>query len=202
MKLNSKLSKVVSYIQDKKAWESIYVLLKILFPCLRTLRLADSNKAGMDKVLYYSRMTKIYIIKSSTDLDNKELFPVSVSSYQNVWISPDSDTEDEENIDTDDPEISDSDMLESLSFSVCKLWQKRQSHINTDFAVTGWMLCIIPYIRKYAKYHPYIDHRKQVKNVINTLFYGESEEEMAVTIDLFCTEYTAFDNMIGSYDAD
>ena len=71
MTLNSKLSKVVSYIQVKKAWERIYVILKILFPCLRTLRLADSNKVGMDKVLYYSRMTNISIIKSSTDLDNK-----------------------------------------------------------------------------------------------------------------------------------
>ena len=77
MTLNSKLSRVVSYIQDKKAWERIYVLLKILFPCLRNLFLADSNKAGTDKVFYYSRMTKISIIKSSTDFDNKELFPVS-----------------------------------------------------------------------------------------------------------------------------
>ena len=72
MTLNSKLSKVVSYIQDKKAWEIIYVLLKILFPCLRTLRLADSNKSGMDKVLYYYIMKKISIIKSSNYLDNKD----------------------------------------------------------------------------------------------------------------------------------
>ena len=101
MTLNSKLSKVLSYIQDKKAWERIYVLLKILSPCLRTLRLADSNKAGMDKVFYYSRMTKISIIKSSTDIDNKELFPISGSSSQKVWKSSDSYTEyGEENIDT------------------------------------------------------------------------------------------------------
>ena len=69
--LNSKLSKVVSYIQYKKYLERIYVLLKIIFPCLRTLRLVDSKKSGMEKVLYYSRMTKISIIKSSTDIDNK-----------------------------------------------------------------------------------------------------------------------------------
>ena len=31
MTLNSKLSKVVSYIKDKKSWERIYVLLKIIF---------------------------------------------------------------------------------------------------------------------------------------------------------------------------
>ena len=84
MALNSKLSKVVSYIQDKKSWERIYVLLKLLFPCLRILRLADSSKAGMDKVFYYSRMTKISIIKSSNDLDNKELFPISNSSSQTI----------------------------------------------------------------------------------------------------------------------
>ena len=86
MSLNSKISKVVSYIQDNKDWERICVLLKILFPFLRTLRLSDSNKSGMDKVFYYYRMTKISIIKSSTDIDNKELFPVSSSSSQKVWI--------------------------------------------------------------------------------------------------------------------
>ena len=93
-------------------------------------------------------------------------------------------------------------MLESLSFSVCKLCQKRQLHINTDFSVTGLMICVIPHILKDAKYHSDSDHRKQVNNVINTLFSGASEEEMAVTLDLFWADYTAFDNMIGSYDAD
>ena len=67
----------------------------------------------MDKVFYYYRMTNIPIIKSSTDLDNKELFPISSSSSQKVWKSSDNDTEyGEENIDTDDPDTSDSDILE------------------------------------------------------------------------------------------
>ena len=105
-------------------------------------------------------MTKISIIKSSTDLDNKELFPVSGSSSQKVRNSSNSDTEDGlENIDTDDLDSSESDMLERLSSSVCRLWQKRKLHINTDFAVTGLMLCIIPHIRKYAKDHSDSDHR-------------------------------------------
>ena len=77
--LNSKLYKVVSYIQDNKTWERIYVLLKIIFLCVLVLRLADSNKSGMDNIFYYYRMTKIFIIKSSSDIDNEELFPVSGS---------------------------------------------------------------------------------------------------------------------------
>ena len=65
----------------------------------------------------------------------------------------DSDTEEEDNIGTKDPESIDSDTLESLSFSVCKTWKKIQLHINTDFVVTGWMLCVITHISKDAKYH-------------------------------------------------
>ena len=87
MAMNSKLSKVVSYIKNNKDRERIYVILKIIFPCLLVLFLADSNKAGMHKVLYYARMTKVSIIKPSSDLDKKELFPVSRSSYQKLCIS-------------------------------------------------------------------------------------------------------------------
>ena len=93
-------------------------------------------------------------------------------------------------------------MLESLSFSVCNLWQEKQLHINTDIEVTGWMLCVITHICRDAKDHSDSDNRKQVNTVINTLFSEASEEEMDVTLDLFLTEYTAFNNMIGSFDAD
>ena len=54
----TKFTKALKYIHDKKSWERFYVVLKILHPCLRVLLLADSNLAGMDKVYYYSRMTK------------------------------------------------------------------------------------------------------------------------------------------------
>ena len=64
------------------------------------------------------------------------------------------------------------------------------------------MLCVIPHICKDAKDNSDSDHRKQVNNVIKTLFSGASDEEMAATLDLFWTEYTAFDNIIGSFDAD
>ena len=121
-------------------------------------------------------MTKIFIIRSSSDIDNKELFPVSSSSSFKVYMSSYSETAEEENIYTDDQESIDSDMLEILSSSVCKIWQKRQIHINTDFVVTGWMLCVISQIRKYAKYHSDSDNRKQVNNVIKTLFHGVPED--------------------------
>ena len=40
---NNKYTKAVRYINDNKSWERCYLLLKIIFPCLRVLHLADSN---------------------------------------------------------------------------------------------------------------------------------------------------------------
>ena len=75
-------------------------------------------------------------------------------------------------------------------------------HINTDFTVTGWMLCVIPHICKYEKDYSDSDHSKLVKNFIRTLFHGVPEYEMAVTLDIFCTEYIEFDNKNSSFDGD
>ena len=70
----TKFTKEVKYIHDDKSWERCYVLLKNLFPWLRVLRLADSNLSGMEKVYYYSRMTKQYIEKKKLDLDSQRVF--------------------------------------------------------------------------------------------------------------------------------
>ena len=77
--------------------------------------------------------------------------------------------------------------------------KKSQLHINTDFSVTGWVLCVIPHIRRDAKYRSDSDHMKQLNNLIKTLFHGLSEDKMAVTQDIFWTEYTDFDNKNGSF---
>ena len=64
------------------------------------------------------------------------------------------------------------------------------------------MLCFIPHIHKYTKYHSDSDNRKQVNIVTKTLFLGSYEDKMDVTQEILWTEYTDFDNKIGSFDAD
>ena len=49
----TKFTKAIKYIHADKLWERCYVLLKILFPCLRVVFLEDSNLAGMENVYYY-----------------------------------------------------------------------------------------------------------------------------------------------------
>ena len=77
-----------------------------------------------------------------------------------------------------------------------------QLHVNTYFVVTGWMLCVIPQICKDVKDYSNSDHRKQDDNGIKTLFNILFLEEMAVTQDIFWTEYTYFDNNNGSFGGD
>ena len=38
------------------------------------------------------------------------------------------------------------DYSENLYSFISKLWIEIDKHINTDYAVNGWMLCVIPHI--------------------------------------------------------
>ena len=74
------------------------------FSCLRDLRLADSNLAGMEKVYYYSRMTKQCTEKTKSVLDYQKVFP-EVSSLAIIWNTSDDESDEE------DPTLKDSIFL-------------------------------------------------------------------------------------------
>ena len=50
------------------------------------------------------------------------------------------------------------------------------------------MLRVIPHIHKETKYNLDSDHRKQVNNVIKTIFHGFPEDKIYVTQDICWTE--------------
>ena len=93
-------TKSVRYIHDNKSWERCYVLLNIISPCLKVLRLADSNLSGMEKVYYFSRTNKKCIEKTISDIDSQRLFP-DISSPANVWNDSDDESDEEESISND-----------------------------------------------------------------------------------------------------
>ena len=67
---------------------------------------------------------------------------------------------------------------ENICFVVSSLWNKREVHINTDYAVTGWMLYVINHIRENVLKNAQNKHHTQVNNVIKTLFSGSTEKEL------------------------
>ena len=86
-------------------------------------------------------MTKQCIEKTKSDLDYQIVFH-DISSPANTWNISDDESDEEESISNYCTLYS-----ENICFVVSSLWNKRNKHINTDYSVTGWVLCVIPHIR-------------------------------------------------------
>ena len=87
-------------------------------------------------------MTKHLIEKTKSDLDYQIIFP-DILSPDNIWNMYDGESDEEESMSNDFTLYS--EKICSLIFSLCN---EREKHINTDCAITGWMLCVIPHIRE------------------------------------------------------
>ena len=69
------------------------------------------------------------------------------------------------------------------------MWNRREKHINTDYAVTGWMLFVIPQIREDVFKNAQNRHHIKVNTVIKSLFVGSTERELHKTSNMFWSEY-------------
>ena len=59
---------------------------------------------------------------------------------------------------------------ENICFVISYFWNKREKYINTNYAMTGWILCAIPLIRENGFKIPNRNHMNKVNNVIKTFF--------------------------------
>ena len=89
----------------------------------------------------------------------QRVFP-DISSPDNIWNMSDDKSDEEESSSNDYTEYSD-----NVSFFISKLWIERGKRINNNYAVTGWMLCVIPNIREYFFINSNINHMNQVNTV-------------------------------------
>ena len=71
--------------------------------------------------------------------------------------------------------------------------------INSDYSVTGWMLCVIQHFFNDVIGISDGNHRNQVNNFIKLLFCGLSDDKLNVTLDNFWNEYTDFKHKNGPF---
>ena len=90
---------------------------------------------------------------------------------------------------------------ENICHVISNLWNKSEEHINTKYAVTGSMLCIITHIREDEFKNSQNKHHIQVNNVIKSLFAGSTEKELHESLDTFWSEYTLFNHKNGTFDS-
>ena len=65
---------------------------------------------------------------------------------------------------------------ENICYVISNLWNKREEHINTNYAVTGRMLCIIPHIREDVFKNAQNKQHIQVNNVIKSFFLDQKKK--------------------------
>ena len=81
------------------------------------------------------------------------------------------------------------------------MWNEREKHINTDYAVTGWVLCVIPHIGEDVFKNAQNNHHIQVNTLIKSFFAGSIEKESHETIDTLRNKYTKFSHKNYYFDS-
>ena len=117
-------------------------------------------------------MTKQCIEKTISDIDYQRLFP-EILSPANIWNNLYDKSDEYEAISNENDCNLYSD---NISFVIWKLWNEREKIINTDYAVTGWMLCAIPHIKVDIFKNQQNNHHIQLNTVINSLFAWKTEK--------------------------
>ena len=87
-------------------------------------------------------MTKQCIERKMSDIDYQKLFPY-IPATANICNQSDDESDEEESISNYYTLYSD-----NICFVISNFWNEREEHINTDYDVTGWLLCVFPHIRE------------------------------------------------------
>jgi hypothetical protein len=223
--LNARGKKAVKDIEDPSMFKGIYFLLRAVFPALRALRLADSNRPGMDKIFFLSNRTSQAIINSEEDLADQELFPISANEDSDDELSDDELSDDElsedelsnngleeevtqeeesesvgnlkttglEDEDDDGDSVFSVDVTEpntpTLGWRIAQAWKKRRKPIESDFAVTGWALCVMADVREDVAARLNGTHRRKIERVVEKLYAHDVNADMPLLIDTFWNEF-------------
>jgi hypothetical protein len=202
------------------------MILRAILPGLIILRLADTKRAGMDKLYYYVRRMDLTIEKSKQMLDNVEKnydnedtnADVPTRMIQYFLNSEGAELEDPEDsslsdndedagelvddmIASDDDDDGDAiDLQASLGSRMLMAWEKRRKNLVTDFSVTGWMLCPMEEVMDDVKENHNGEDRNAVERVIIKLFGQDKEkDERMQMLNTFWTEFYDFQTKSGPY---
>jgi len=170
---------------------------------------ADSNKPGMDKALHFVCKMDAALALSQESFD--DVFETENDGYDDP--SADSDlllyTSDEKNgnehsddeeldefndeLDSDEEEFDDEGHVSVLS-TICKFWESRRVHMISDWTIAGWMLSVVPEIRKDAIDNATGWDQLCVEHVIEKLFHGEAPQVLGQKKVTFWIELDGFQN--------
>eukprot|EP00957_Ditylum_brightwellii_P186256 14179293-Ditylum_brightwellii.AAC.1 len=80
-------------------------------------------------------------------------------------------------------------------------WTKREKNMITDFAIVGWMLCVIPEVMEDIQQNNTSKYWLAVERIVSKLHaHLESEREIKMKVDKFWTKSTLFREKNSPFD--
>ncbi len=167
----------------------------------------------MDKLYCCVRMTDSALEKSLKTLDDVDFFSSDVyhldKDSDRVDADPDVNqlTADDSTVDSADDDGDNSEKSEDdesveestdLGTLILLSWNKRRLKLASDFAIAAWMLCPIDEIMNHVKENRCGEHNAAMDRVIKVMFYDLDPALLAMTIDIFWTEFEAFHGRRGT----
>ena len=184
---------LVEIVQDAAFWREVETIVITMFPVLQILRLADSNKPGMDKAYYYARRTTsaledlahYYDGSPENQVFEARIFTMDVEDVFSTSQEDESDSESEGSDDDytkeDDEDIislTDSDNPPILlSHKIQSLWNHRFASIASDFAILAWMMSVQPDVYQDAKDTINENYRRIAERALKRLWLPDSLNE-------------------------
>lgn len=99
-----------------------------------------------------------------------------------------------------DTEEIDSVEEDGIGDKMMKAWMKLKRHLETDFALTAWALCVMPEVREDVAARMTGDHHEAIDRIITKLYSHDVMADIDEIIDTFWNQYKHFKNKTGKYD--
>jgi hypothetical protein len=217
------INRAAEDVKDEMFWKRIFFLLRALYPLLKLLRMADSNKPNMDKVCFYLHLTREHLVKSRDDLCRDDIFPSTYKITKEVEADAsyedDEGGADENNDESDDGADFTVEEQELDVYTVDDEWgtlvseeskgifkpiidaiAKRTPKILHDFAYTAYVCSVRPDIVQDAKRRLEGNGavRNEIENCVRRLLChdidGAVDGTIDVKVDQFWDELKHFQN--------
>ncbi len=235
LNLNNSVTAAVCDIKDDKFWKCIYILLHAMFPALRLLRYCNKSQPAMDKIFFLSHRTTLALNKTEEFLNNKSLFGslrsdsnltqegnivlgegCDESDVENVVFAndPPSESENKSNDDTSNDkdntqmQVTPYNTVMSFERQVIWHWDKRKQHIEHQYAIAGWALCVMEDVRKDVAQQLTGTHSDAIEKVVIWLHRppcpntnpAVSSMSMPEIVETFWNEFNALKNCTHPYN--
>ena len=153
----------------------------------------------MDQLYYFTSKASESMETYKTKLNDCDYFDADATPLDSV---NDENTVQEDDYD-DDADNDDNDIDEPIDApaafgdKILFYWGQRKETIKSDFAIAGWFLCPLDEVMQHCLEKKSGIDRLSVENVIDKLYFYQTDDELGKTKDTFWMEFEEFHNKSG-----